>query len=110
MASPIFFIHPPKSGGWTVISFFDLNKGKDQFVNFEWDRQGRESCRARLVTTRIGGGHQPYGMHRNLKSPFRTARFCAIRLHVRYRPDVAIANSPERLTNSGIWRQGWHCV
>ena len=68
MASPIFFIHPPKSGGSTVISFFDLNKGKDQFVNFEWDREGWESSHAKLMTTRIGGGHQPYGMHRNLKS------------------------------------------
>lgn len=75
MASPIFFIHPPKSGGSTVISFFDLNKGKDQFVNFEWDRQGWESSHARLMATRIGGGHQPYGMHRNLKTPLT---YCTI--------------------------------
>jgi hypothetical protein len=23
---------------------------------------------------------------------------------------VTIANSPERLHNAGIWRQGWHCA
>ncbi|MFM0528114.1 hypothetical protein PQR11_24425 [Paraburkholderia strydomiana] len=40
MSSPTFFIYPPKSGGSTVISFFDLNKGKDQFTVFEWTGDG----------------------------------------------------------------------
>jgi hypothetical protein len=75
MPSPIFFIHPPKSGGSTVVSFFDLNKGKDQFVSFEWDRQGWENCRTRLLESRIGGGHQAYGIHGPLKSPLT---YCTI--------------------------------
>jgi hypothetical protein len=75
MHPPIFFIHPPKSGGSTVVSFFDLNKGKDQFVNFELDRQGWESCRTRLLASRIGGGHQSYGIHKSLKSPLT---YCTI--------------------------------
>ncbi|SIT36218.1 conserved hypothetical protein [Paraburkholderia ribeironis] len=75
MSFPIFFVHPPKSGGTTVISFFDLNKGKGQFVNFEWDRDGWESCRAKLLATRIGGGHHAYGIHRLLKHP---VSYCTI--------------------------------
>jgi hypothetical protein len=75
MPFPLFFIHPPKSGGTTVISFFDLNKGKDQFVNFEWDRDGWQSCRDKLLETSIGGGHQPFGIHRVLKSP---VNYCTI--------------------------------
>ncbi|CAB3780834.1 hypothetical protein LMG28614_01099 [Paraburkholderia ultramafica] len=75
MPFPIFFIHPPKSGGSTVISFFELNKGNDQFANFEWDRSGWESCRAKLLTTSIGGGHHPYGIHRILKRP---VNYCTI--------------------------------
>jgi len=69
MSAPTFFIHPPKSGGSTVISFFDLNRGKDQFVVFEWDREGWDNCRNRLLETHIGGGHQSYGIHRSLKTP-----------------------------------------
>jgi len=75
MSFPLFFIHPPKSGGTTVISFFDLNKGKDQFVNFEWDRNGWQNCRDKLFETSIGGGHHPYGIHRLLK---RSVNYCTI--------------------------------
>jgi hypothetical protein len=75
MQLPIFFIHPPKSGGTTVISFFDLNKGKDQFVNFEWDRDGWQRCRDRLLKTSVGGGHHAYGIHRLLK---RSVNYCTI--------------------------------
>jgi hypothetical protein len=75
MPSPLFFIHPPKSGGSTVISFFDLNKGKGQFVNFEWDGERWEHCGARLMATGVGGGHHPYGMHCLLKQPLR---YCTI--------------------------------
>ncbi|MEC5407863.1 chondroitin 4-O-sulfotransferase [Paraburkholderia sp. MPAMCS5] len=75
MRAPTFFIHPPKSGGSTVISFFDLNKGKGQFVNFEWDRQGWDRCRAQLLETHVGGGHQSYGIHRSLKTPLA---YCTI--------------------------------
>jgi hypothetical protein len=75
MSFPIFFIHPPKSGGSTVISFFDLNKGKDQFASFVWDRVGWGSCRAKLLSTNIGGGHHPYGIHRIIKHP---VRYCTI--------------------------------
>ncbi|WP_233828420.1 sulfotransferase family 2 domain-containing protein [Paraburkholderia sp. ZP32-5] len=69
MSFPVFFIHLPKCGGSTVISFFDLNKGKDQFISFVWDQAGWEHCRAKLLATRVGGGHQPYGIHRTLKHP-----------------------------------------
>jgi hypothetical protein len=75
MPFPIFFIHPPKSGGSTVISFFDLNVGKDRFANFVWDREGWGSCRAKLLGSGIGGGHHPYGMHRTIKHP---VRYCTI--------------------------------
>ena len=75
MPFPIFFIHPPKSGGSTVISFFDLNKGKDQFAVFAWDREGWGSCRAKLLASGIGGGHHPYGIHRTIKHP---VRYCTI--------------------------------
>jgi hypothetical protein len=75
MPFPIFFIHPPKSGGTTVISFFDLNKGKDQFVNFEWNRDGWQNCRDKLFATSIGGGHHAYGIHRLLK---RSVNYCTI--------------------------------
>ncbi len=75
MSFPLFFIHPPKSGGSTVISFFDLNKGKDQFINFEWDRNGWENCHDELMATSVGGGHHPYGIHRLLKRP---VSYCTI--------------------------------
>lgn len=75
MPFPIFFIHPPKSGGSTVITFFDLNLGKDRFANFVWDREGWGSCRAKLLETRVGGGHHPYGMHRTIKHPLR---YCTV--------------------------------
>ncbi|MFT4065309.1 chondroitin 4-O-sulfotransferase [Paraburkholderia sp.] len=75
MPFPIFFIHPPKCGGSTVISFFDLNKGKDQFINFVWDDAGWGNCRAKLLATSVGGGHQPYGIHRTLKYP---VSYCTI--------------------------------
>ncbi|CAH2790629.1 MAG: hypothetical protein CPDRYMAC_2652, partial [uncultured Paraburkholderia sp.] len=40
MRPPIFFIHPPKSGGCTVISFFDLLAyfgERDQGIRVERD-------------------------------------------------------------------------
>jgi hypothetical protein len=64
MSLPTYFIHPPKCGGSTVISFFDLNKSSDQFINFVWDPDGWERCRAKMLEPQIGGGHQPYGIHR----------------------------------------------
>ncbi|NML30814.1 sulfotransferase family protein [Paraburkholderia antibiotica] len=75
MSFPIFFIHPPKCGGSTVISFFDLNKGKDQFINFDWDQSNGENYRARLLENRIGGGHRPYGIHRIVRYP---VNYCTI--------------------------------
>jgi hypothetical protein len=75
MSFPVFFIHLPKCGGSTVISFFDLNKGKDQFINFVWDQDGWGNCRAKLLATGVGGGHQPYGIHRTLKQP---VNYCTI--------------------------------
>lgn len=72
---PTFFIHPPKSGGSTVISFFDLNYGPNHFVNFEWDRDGWEYKREKLRETTVGGGHQSYGIHRNLRIPLS---YCTI--------------------------------
>ncbi|EDZ97777.1 conserved hypothetical protein [Burkholderia sp. H160] len=74
MSFPIFFIHPMKCGGSTVISFFDLNKGNDQFTSFAWDQQGWGNCRAKLLETQVGG-HQSYGIHRVIKHP---VNYCAI--------------------------------
>jgi hypothetical protein len=59
MPFPVFFIHPPKSSGSTVISLFDLNMDKDWFANFVWDRESWGSCRAKLLETRICGVHHP---------------------------------------------------
>jgi hypothetical protein len=65
--NPIFFIHPPKSGGSTVISFFDLNVGAGGFANFEWGSSGWGGARETFLKTRVGGGHQPFGMHSELR-------------------------------------------
>lgn len=76
MRPPIFFIHPPKSGGSTVISFFDLNKGKDNFTRFVWEKHANwENTRKRLWESGIGGGHQTYGIHRGLRAPLT---YCTI--------------------------------
>lgn len=75
MSFPVFFIHLPKCGGSTVTSYFDLNKGKDQYISFVWDQAGWENCRAKLLASRVGGGHQPYGIHRALKHP---VSYCTI--------------------------------
>ncbi|WP_233847556.1 chondroitin 4-O-sulfotransferase [Paraburkholderia sp. HD33-4] len=75
MSLPTFFIHPPKCGGSTVISCFDLNKGNDQFISFVWDQDGWGNCRAKLLETQVGGGHQPYGIHRVIKHP---VNYCTI--------------------------------
>ncbi|WP_429362253.1 hypothetical protein [Paraburkholderia sp. MM5496-R1] len=75
MSFPAFFIHPPKCGGSTVISFFDLNKGNDQFISFVWDQDGWGNCRAKLLETQVGGGHLPYGIHRMIKHP---VNYCTI--------------------------------
>lgn len=76
MFAPTFFVHPLKSGKPTVISYFDFNKGKDQFVVFEWDGEGWVRRPARLLETGICGGHQPYGLHRSLKTP---PAYCTMR-------------------------------
>ncbi|WP_143169520.1 hypothetical protein [Paraburkholderia terricola] len=68
MSLPVFFFPLPNGGGSSAIPFFDLNKGKGRFVHFECDRQGRESCRARRLATRIGGGQHAYRIHRSTTS------------------------------------------
>ncbi|MGF6539896.1 hypothetical protein OKW32_003182 [Paraburkholderia youngii] len=75
MSFPTFFIHPPKCGGSTVISCFDLNKGNDQFISFVWDQDGWGNCRAKLLETQVGGGHHPFGIHRAMKHP---VNYCTI--------------------------------
>ncbi|RQR58357.1 chondroitin 4-O-sulfotransferase [Burkholderia sp. Bp9125] len=75
MKPPIFFLHPPKCGGTSVISFFNLNLGHDQFMHFEWSRHGWASERARLLQSGCGGGHHVFGMHRALRMPLR---YCTI--------------------------------
>lgn len=75
MSAPTFFIHLPKCGGSTVTSFFNLNKGNDQFISFVWDQDGWGKCRAKLLETQVGGGHQPYGIHRVIKHP---VSYCTI--------------------------------
>ncbi|HDR8947297.1 TPA: sulfotransferase family 2 domain-containing protein [Burkholderia vietnamiensis] len=69
MKLPIFFLHPPKCGGTSVISFFNLNRGQDRFVHFEWSHRGWTDERKRLLESGYGGGHQPFGMHRALRMP-----------------------------------------
>ncbi|WP_233800170.1 chondroitin 4-O-sulfotransferase [Paraburkholderia sp. HP33-1] len=72
---PVFFIHPPKSGGSTVISFFDLNLDRDQFINFLWGGVFWDKTRARFLASGVGGGHYPFGIHRSLKMPLE---YCSI--------------------------------
>ena len=67
--NPLRFTRAP------IISFFDLNKGKDQFINFEWDGEGWKNCHTRLMATGVGSGHYAYGIHRLLKQPLR---YCTI--------------------------------
>ncbi|HYS65524.1 MAG TPA: hypothetical protein VEN30_17190 [Paraburkholderia sp.] len=68
MFLPVFFIHSPENGGSTTSGFFDLNKSKDRFANFEWDPQRPEGRRAKLLATSSGGSHQSGGNHSSLKS------------------------------------------
>lgn len=58
-----------------MISYFDLNKGKDQFVVFEWDGEGWARCPTKLLETGLGAGHQPYDLDRRLKTPLT---YCTI--------------------------------
>lgn len=50
-----------------MISFFDLNIGAGGFVDFEWGSSGWQPARDNFIRTRVGGGHQPYGMHSELR-------------------------------------------
>ncbi|PRF68730.1 chondroitin 4-O-sulfotransferase [Burkholderia multivorans] len=75
MKPPIFFLHPPKCGGTSVISFFNLNRGHDQFAHFEWSYRGWSDERRRLVQSGCGGGHHPFGIHRALQLPLH---YCTI--------------------------------
>ncbi|MBR8057209.1 chondroitin 4-O-sulfotransferase [Burkholderia dolosa] len=75
MKPPIFFLHPPKCGGTSVISFFNLNRGHDRFTHFEWSYRGWSDERERLVQSGYGGGHHPFGIHRALRIPLH---YCTI--------------------------------
>ncbi|WP_373686929.1 chondroitin 4-O-sulfotransferase [Paraburkholderia youngii] len=75
VSKPLFFIHPPKCGGSTVISFFDLNLDRDKFINFVWGGVSQEKTRERFLASGIGGGHDPIGIHRDLKMPLE---YCSI--------------------------------
>ena len=69
MSLPLFFIHPPKSGGSTVRTFFDLNLGADQFSDFMRNRPGWNDYKSKFIGTKFGGGHFSFGYHRTLKTP-----------------------------------------
>jgi hypothetical protein len=73
--NPVFFIHPPKSGGSTVTSFFDLNLDVQKFVNFEWSDGTWDRTRSQFLASGVGGGHQNFGIHRSLKM---AVDYCAI--------------------------------
>ena len=66
---PLFFIHPPKSGGSSVLSFFEINSGKGAFTRFIWDTPGWPNRLEQLDRTKLGGGHQGYGFHRLARTP-----------------------------------------
>lgn len=72
---PVFFLHPPKCGGSSVVSFFNLNKGGGSFVNFEGTEIGLDKNLTRLQETGVGGGHTRYGVHKILKTPLN---YCTI--------------------------------
>ena len=67
LSLPLFFIHPPKSGGSTVRTFFDLNLGSGQFSDFLWNRSRWNDCKQRFSISKFGGGHLSFGYHRALK-------------------------------------------
>ena len=67
---PLFFIHPPKSGGSSVLSFFEINAEKGAFTRFVWDAPGWPNRLDELRITKRGGGHQSYGFHRVARMPF----------------------------------------
>lgn len=60
---PLFFIHPPKCGGSSVLSFFEINAGVGGFARFVWDEPGWPNLFSELYRTGLGGGHQSYGIH-----------------------------------------------
>ncbi len=64
---PIFFVHPPKSGGQTVGTFFRLNDL--EYVDLSADYGCFEDLAPRHAQTGAGGGHLPYGVHSRLKRP-----------------------------------------
>ncbi|MBN3808178.1 chondroitin 4-O-sulfotransferase [Paraburkholderia sp. Ac-20347] len=66
---PIFFVHPPKSGGSSVLSFFAINNGPEGFARFVWDEPGWPAMMEELRRTGVGGGHQNYGFHVLNKTP-----------------------------------------
>lgn len=66
---PLFFIHPPKCGGSSVLSFFEINAGADGFTRFVWDEPGWPNMLAELRRTGLGGGHQNYGIHLANRGP-----------------------------------------
>lgn len=66
---PLFFIHPPKSGGSSVLSFFEINAGVGGFTRFVWDDDGWPNLFAELYKTGLGGGHQSYGIHLASRRP-----------------------------------------
>ncbi|ABD89747.1 sulfotransferase family 2 domain-containing protein [Rhodopseudomonas palustris] len=66
---PVLFLHPPKSAGMTVLSFFRLNQSGDNFVNLSRDSGGVAANTPRYLQTRIGGGHLVYGVHHQLRRP-----------------------------------------
>lgn len=69
LSLPLFFIHPPKSGGSTVRTFFDLNLGSDQFADFMNNRPRWNDCKSKFLSSKFGGGHFSFGYHSSLKIP-----------------------------------------
>ncbi|WP_321941336.1 sulfotransferase family protein [Paraburkholderia tropica] len=67
--APIFFIHLPKSGGSSIMSFFELNAGKDAYAHCDWDTHDQAKTVDKLGSSGVGGGHQPYGYHRISRTP-----------------------------------------
>lgn len=67
--APIFFIHLPKSGGSSVMSFFELNAGKDAYAHCDWDTSDQAKTIKKLTSSGVGGGHRSYGYHRTSRSP-----------------------------------------
>ncbi|MBU3574772.1 sulfotransferase family 2 domain-containing protein [Polynucleobacter sp. UK-Mo-2m-Kol15] len=66
-----FFVHTPKSGGSSFISFIDLNIFPNRFIMLHDACDGFNKEKILLCDSGFGGGHIGFGAHRMIKYPLK---------------------------------------